>query len=325
MTMIRSKKETVALLQNTRRFLNDNAAEEEDEGDEWSFLQDYNLKFLSCQSGVYSKNEEGETEYSSVVFRLCPSSNECDSSSDSDGCKEGYGDYMVGINTFVQAYAEMLGDENNNNNNNNNGFDFNLREYAECREFEFNQEENDEGRRRRKLEAAAGYYIGPTCTSDGFNIKFALFTDYSCQEVPEITFEELTGGYSLPYSSDDAGDDGKELFIPSTCFSCIENDNGNYETSDFCIDSYENAGSKCETKMETTSSGYGKQESGCETLAELSYSHAKTGGGGGRALRWVFFMLVLAGVAGFIYFQQKQKKKKQAMANTNVNSQGLMS
>ena len=36
---------------------------------------------------------------------ICPGNGYCDNEG-SDGCGEGYGDYVVGLNMFVQGYME---------------------------------------------------------------------------------------------------------------------------------------------------------------------------------------------------------------------------
>ena len=114
------------------------ADEEEEEEEEYSFLGNYKLKLLSCNNGAQYKNpENGEYESSSVVFRLCPASNECDDEG-TLGCKTGYGDYVIGLNSFVQEYIEDKQEDMYNDDN------FDMKEFAECREYEADQDADDD-------------------------------------------------------------------------------------------------------------------------------------------------------------------------------------
>jgi len=110
------------------------------------FLTNYSIKLLSCIQGEQVINyENGEIESSTVVFRLCPASS-CDAES-ALGCDSGYGDYAVGINTFLEAYREAQQDNNDQDQNNyygNNGMitynqygqEFDAEEYMECKEYD---------------------------------------------------------------------------------------------------------------------------------------------------------------------------------------------
>ena len=125
---------------------NNNNNNNQDE-DEFSFLINYRMKFVQCVPTTRSPART-PTESSAVIYRLCPSDVESESAF---GCTddEAYGDYVVGINTYTQAIAENMEQEaENNGNNNNNNDEFNLEEYAECREADMNMEQDqDEGRR----------------------------------------------------------------------------------------------------------------------------------------------------------------------------------
>jgi len=103
------------------------------------FLNNYSIKLLSCIQGEQVVNyENGETESSTVVFRLCPSGS-CDADSEL-GCESGYGDYAVGINTFLDAYMEQQQDNQNYYGNgmisySQYGQEFDAEEYMECKEY----------------------------------------------------------------------------------------------------------------------------------------------------------------------------------------------
>jgi hypothetical protein len=267
------------LISKARKLEDADEAEEE----EYAFLMNYKLKLRSCVAGEAIKDPEtGEYEYNAVVFRLCPDNGDCDDESQ-DGCKEGYGDYIVGLNSFVQEYMEA---ERENMQYDDN---FNAAEYAECREYE--NENNDDGN-------GAVYYVGPACTEDGTDIKLDMFYDEACTTKPEdVTFEDVSNGWTLPYS--DGG------LISTYCNSCTEyNDNGEYEAKEFCQKLYEDA-NKCETNMETYHY-YGKQEGACEYIQELLPAR-KSGGGAGKVVGWLFFICVIGAFAGYVVWWKKKK------------------
>mmetsp|Transcript_40680 Transcript_40680/g.46411 ORF Transcript_40680/g.46411 Transcript_40680/m.46411 type:complete len:510 (-) Transcript_40680:224-1753(-) len=112
------------------------------------FLNNYSIKLLSCIQGERVVNyEDGESEPSTVVFRLCPS-NSCTMNS-ALGCESGYGDYAVGINTFMEAYRESQEDNNNQYSNsmlvyNAHGQAFDASEYMECSEYNMDENNNQE-------------------------------------------------------------------------------------------------------------------------------------------------------------------------------------
>ena len=91
--------------ESTRRFLNDQPTD-----NDYAFLGNYSLKMIYCDAIEVTSCEAG-TDYGSIVFRLCPSTGECIDDFGSVGCDAGYGDFLVGINTFVKAYLEHKRDE----------------------------------------------------------------------------------------------------------------------------------------------------------------------------------------------------------------------
>lgn len=260
---------------------NNNNNNQQDE-DEFSFLMGYELKLIGCKAGEQVRNpENGEYENSAVIFRMCPEG--CDSDV-ATGCSSGYGDYVVGIQTFVQAYFE---DQRDNMYYDDN---FKVDEYAECREYE---QENDDGGNQGQ---AYPYFIGPACTEDGLDVKLELYYDEYCTQVPEeVTFEDISNGWSLPY-----GDGG---LVSTNCLSCKEYDNG-YALKEMCQQLYENSG-KCETEMESFSY-YGKQEGSCEYIETLNPKASS--GGAGKAFGWVIFILVVVGAfSAYVMWWKKSK------------------
>lgn len=283
---------SAGLLKAARK-LEENGEDQEEEN-EYSFLGDYSLKLLSCKSGeTYINPENGEYEYSSVVFRLCPADS-C-SNDASGGCSSGYGDFVVGLNSFVQEYLEAKREEMQGDDG------FNMEELGECREYEVDQDADDEN------ENAYQYFLGPACSEDGTDIKVEMYLDEDCSQVSEeTTFEEISNGVSMPYESGG--------LVGYGCESCMAyNDNGEYELSEMCMKLYENSG-KCESSMDTFSQ-YGKQEESCEFIESLVPK--KSGVGAGKAIGWTFFILVVLG-GGFVGWTMYKKSK-------DDRTQGLMS
>jgi hypothetical protein len=256
--------------------------ENQQQEDEYAFLMNYNLKMVSCKAGEQIRDPEtGEYENSAIVFRLCPEG--CDSEAQK-GCSSGHGDFVVGLQSFVQAYFEDQRD--------NMYFDDNFKvdEYAECREYEV---ENDD-----ENENQVAYYIGPACTEDGSGVRLELFSDQYCTTAPEgVTFESLSNGWALPYESGG--------LVTSNCQPCAEYDNGNYALKDMCMNLYADAG-KCETNMESFHY-YGKQEGSCEYIESLLPKKQKSGSGA-KAFGWVVFIMVVVGA--FSAYAMWWKKSK---------------
>ena len=283
-TSIRSGSATRNLLSKARK-LEEN--EQEQEG-EYQFLSSYSVKLIGCAAGeIYKNPENGEAEYSSVIFRLCPG-DDCDDSS-SHGCKSGYGDYVVGINSFTEAWLE---DKKENMQQDDA---FNVEEYSECRQYEVDQDADEENENQQEMF----YYVGPTCGEDGASIALGFFEDYTCTTTSSTTFEEISNGWTLPYSSG---------LVTNSCEGCAGyNDNGEWELSEMCMRLYENSG-RCESGMESTGY-YGPDESGCEYIQTLM---PKSGTNAGAAVGWTIFALVIVGAAAFGYTKWWTKKKSMA-------------
>merc|ERR1712130_361617 len=110
--------------------------------------------------------------------------------------------------------------------------EFNLREWAECREWEGNNRElAEEGRDLQNY----GLYTGPGCTDDGKDIKLGVYTDYMCSQPSDKSYSDISYGRELPYENGGLG-------TSSNCFACAGYDNGNYELSEFCERLYEWSG-----------------------------------------------------------------------------------
>lgn len=219
-------------------YYNNNFYEEVDK----TFMMNYSLKFQGChhvqQWNPYSDEDEDAVRIMTqrlVRFRLCPSDS-C-SNDQSQGCNAGYGDYVVEMDTFLEAYIEAA--KNNGyygrklRELDDNGFD--LEQYAQCGYYQEN------------------YYIGPYCAAQGGEIKLGIFTDDTCSSFTSNDYYYYMTGTSLPFSS--------KSLVTDSCISCNANGGGdgyqdyaNYangedsQTSYMCGYIYDSSG-KCETKM----------------------------------------------------------------------------
>lgn len=271
------------LLQSARK-LDQNAESE------YAFLNNYHMKLIECKSGeTYVSPVNGVTEYSSVVFRMCDT--DCDNDS-TYGCTEKYGDYVIGLNTFAQEYLEQKRDEMQGDDDVN---DWKYEKFGECQAWEMDKDtqmydENGE---------ALTFYVGPACSEDEKSVRLAMFTDAYCQTLSEtVTFEDISNGVSLPYSSGG--------LIGYGCESCYgANDKGEYELAEMCSNLYMYAG-KCESQMESTHYT-GKQEASCEYITSLMPASASSSKAG-AAIGWTIFALVIVGAAAFGYMHMKKKQ-----------------
>ena len=270
--------------------------EEEAEEEEFAFLGNYNIKMIGCQRELSSPivNEDGEYEYSAVLLRLCPATEGCDSSL-TQGCKSGFGDILVGVSTFVEAYMEDVKaqQEENEDEEEQDEDEWDMDKFAKCEEY--NPDENADDANQGAWENYQ-FYVGPTCSDDGENIKLELFTDQYCSQVSEIEFASISNGWTLPYS--DGG------LVSTNCNSCTQtNDDGESELKEICEKSYENSALKCETEMEYYSY-YGQNVAGCETIAEL---FPKKGGNGGKIFGWFVLAACVVGLGGYVMWWRKKK------------------
>jgi hypothetical protein len=258
---------------------------DEDEQGEYDYLSKYTLKLIGCKSGETVINpDSGAYEYSAVVFRLCPTESGCDDDTTS-GCAAGYGDFVVGLNTYVDAFFEDQADNMQWDDN------FQGDEYAECKEYEV---ENDGDN-----EYAQQYYIGPTCADDGADIKLAVFDDEVCTTESETSFKTISNGWSLPYSTGG--------IVSTQCANCMTyNDDGEYELREMCEQVYMNAAASCETNMEYFSY-YGQNVQGCEYVTELMPAKASSSSAG-KVFGWIVFVGVVGGAVGYTMWWRKQSK-----------------
>jgi hypothetical protein len=193
----------VAKVLRSARRLEDAAAAQEETYD---FLTTYSLKLIGCKTGTTVQDPETlEYEYSAVIFRLCPTEKGC-SSSKLSGCAKGYGDFVVGLNTFVDAYFE----DQRDNMNWDDGFDGGR--YKECGKYDAEKNENYEGEDIQ-------YYLGPSCTKDQTGVKLGLFEDETCTTESSTSFADISNGGTLPFATGG--------LVSTYCVDCLEtNENG---------------------------------------------------------------------------------------------------
>jgi hypothetical protein len=272
------------VLRAARRLDGEN--QDQDNG-EYDYLAKYTLKMISCKSGQTVVNpESGAYEYDAVVFRLCPTESGCDNDITS-GCAAGYGDFVVGLNTYVEAYFEDQAD--------NMQWDdqFQGDEYGECKQYEVEEDEDGEDN-----QYATQYYIGPTCMDDGLGVKLALFEDEVCTYPSETSFETISNGWTLPYSTGG--------LVSTQCADCYyTNEDGNYELREMCENVYMNAAASCETSMGYFSQ-YGQNVDGCEFITELM-PLKKSKGNAGKVFGWIVLVGVVGGAIGYTMWWRKKK------------------
>jgi hypothetical protein len=258
--------------------------EDAEEAGEYDYLSHYTMKLIGCKAGQTVINpDSGEYEYNAVVVRMCPTEDGCDNDVTS-GCAAGYGDFVVGLNTYVDAYFEDQADNMNWDDA------FQVDEYAACKEYEV--EDDGDGD-----EYAAQYYIGPTCADDG-GIKLAVFDDEVCTYESETSFETISNGWTLPYSTGG--------IVSKQCADCYYlNENGAYQVREMCENVYMNAAASCETNMMYYSQ-YGQNVQGCEYITELM-PVAATKGNAGKVFGWIIFVGVVGGAVGYTMWWRKSK------------------
>jgi len=272
---------------------------------DYTWVANMSLKFQGCyHTQQWNEEADGEEDVRIstqrlVRFRLCPTDT-CSMES-AAGCSEGYGDYIIGMEEYLEAYFEAVqqdqeysceyekeyGDCICDGENADDGFDeeiceydcymakgmeycvdnnpynddeeeeeeeWELQEMAECREYEFENQDN----RKLEEEEEVEYFVGAYCSENGGNIYLGLFTEDTCSQFADEyggreTFAALSYGKSLPYSD--------STMIGTECMSCMEpkdaddnNDNDEEdadEVKEGCEQLYEAAG-KCEAGLSSS-------------------------------------------------------------------------
>jgi hypothetical protein len=218
--------------------------------------------FLETYYEAVDEYNEYKCEY--TMQMLC----DCD---DDDGKSDDFDEEICEYDCYVANGIEDICAENNpyNDDEQEDEDQFELAEWAECREAEF---ENDEERRLDEEEEIA-YYTGPYCAEQGGAIYLGLFTDDTCSTFADesggaSTYSQLAG-QALPYSA--------ESIIHMDCISCKEpadyNEDGNDNQDEdavveMCETIYATAG-KCEPALEATGHVYQANENACNYISGI--------------------------------------------------------
>lgn len=252
----------------------------------------YSLKLHKCQQHEsFGYNDNGEPQYGVAIIRACPS-NTC-SSNTQGGCTKGYADFAVPLADFVSAYMQDQAD--------NIQWDdrMDMDNFGQCTQYVGEGNDNNNG----------AYYYGPACTDDGRDIKVGLFADSYCYNPADVSFEDLSNGWTLPFS--DGG------LVSYDCLSCGEDyGNGYLNLKEMCATLYEDAVLKCEEwdiqhyywDAITEVYRFGRDTTGCKRIGWMdkvddSFSEWES--------ILVLAFLVIGSVAGGFYYQKWWKKQKE--------------
>lgn len=280
------------ILSKARRLEEGDGGEENDAGGEQqnaaqmeAFLMDYSLKLMKCVPDQVLTDADYNDHFGVVIFRLCPS-NKCN---DDGGCSSGYADFAVDVGTYVEAFME----DQQDNMNWDDMFDG--AQFGQCNEYE-----DDEN-------GPTGYYIGPGCTADGTGVRMAVFEDQYCYQVSQTSFETISNGWGLPFSSGG--------LVSTKCTSCIDNDG---TLRDMCLDLYDLSPYRCEqdfvfdhyyydTNFEMYR--YGKDQTGCSKIQVMQASkHAMKGAVWQDLI--ISVMLLITAAGGFALYSVWWRKRK---------------
>jgi len=312
---------------NKARLL-DNAEEDN------SWMVNYSLKFHKCYTidsygGEGADREEGGSPIGPqhiIHFRLCPSGS-CKGGN--SGCSGG-AEYIIEMRDFIQVFTETQNEQRENNCENvrencdcedyygddekceakcyaeagldyceegDDDNDFNMDEYGECREANFENNNNYNS-----------YYIGPYCAAHGNAIFLGVFTDATCEtQASSNIYEKYNYGKELPYSN--------ESLVHQQCQSCMEpkddrdddNNNQEDEVTALCEELYEESG-KCEENLKSKND-YTKNSKSCTYIHNVLPALSKVHRTHGRVsivanvFAWLFFLstCVLSGIVYHLY------------------------
>lgn len=272
------------LLSTARRLGGD---DDNNQAYDFSWVTNYSLKFQGCHTTPQWNDAADENgvklaNLNLVRFRLCPSDT-C-ATDTAYGCKAGYGDYIISMDTYLQAYLDSVQQDQDYNceyarSNEcgcyNNGDDYGTFEKCEYNCFSnkgmeycvdnnpYAEDDNDANQEDEwdlmdmvQCQQLNGgdYYTGAYCSSDGGSIVMGVFTDNTCSNLADVyggkdTYTSITGK-DLPYSQR-----GTTL-IGNECMSCKEGADANYDdqqdsdtVKEGCETLYAQAG-KCEENMD---------------------------------------------------------------------------
>ena len=256
--------------------------EEQYQASNLSWVSNYSIKFQGCYKTPQWNEDAGDdndvkiSTLNIVRFRLCPS-DMCYANS-ATGCNQGYGDYVIDMNTYLQAIVDLQYDQCETQNQDcgcyNNGGDDAYGTFEKCVKDCFtnnkmdycltyggwwNDNDNAQDEDNWSLKDMAqcqfsvknnngdSYYTGPYCSSDGGSIVMGLFTDDTCSNNADIygggkTYTTTTGK-TLPYTD-------TSMINTKECMSCNQISNNGYtQVREGCETLYDQSG-KCEQYIE---------------------------------------------------------------------------
>uniref|UniRef100_A0A7S1FY01 Uncharacterized protein n=1 Tax=Corethron hystrix TaxID=216773 RepID=A0A7S1FY01_9STRA len=231
-------------------------------------LTGYSILFEKCQYQKYydvnhEDDDDGDDILSTnkfIMFKIC-NSNSC-----SNGCNDDYGEYVVDMDTYIEAMTQLREDDIDNMCDQCNN-DCQVEDDAaqlsddcmacltECDAYD-TMEENGYGDASEYVECGeiqadddTQYSIGAYCSSDGLKISIGVFSDGNCHDlVEDVSAAELLGFSNF-------SDHVLMQSYSSSCISCLQEpdnddqaqaDDYEAETLEVCQEIYEASG-KCET------------------------------------------------------------------------------
>jgi hypothetical protein len=294
-----------------RRRLADDDGDGDGDGDDGNdyndFLVDYSFKLIHCAGDETSQDEDGNVQYGMVILRACPKSS-CRNGKQG-GCTSGYADFSLPLADFAYAYMEDQAESNNWGDDQMNFVNF-----AQCAEYEEATDDDGGGD-----DQGSGYYVGPTCTSNGKDIQLQLFEDAYCSQVADnMSLEKLSanGSTNLPFNEDG--------IVSGQCMSCADksDDDGSYYVKDMCSTVFDEATARCEKKWDvqhyywdtkTEVNRYGKDTSGCKTLSSMNKSENSASKSARAILPILLLGLVIgAAICLLVWLERKEAQKEAA-------------
>jgi len=287
------------ILSQARQLQEDNAEID------YTWVANMSLKYQGCYhtqvwNGEANENEDVKVSTQRLVrFRLCPSGS-C-SMTDAGGCSAGYGDYVIGMETYLASYLEIVQKDHEYSCKYEETYgdvvacedDYCKYDTYVAKGMEYcvdrNPYEEDNGNKngqnqnemmnkiaegcqqfkvnnRRELEEnqQVNYYLGAFCSDTGGAIHVGLFTDDSCS----VFVDESDNGAATFLSL--AGYEmpyATATLIGTECVSCKEpkDVNQNGENDQYDADEVKEA---CENLY----AGSGKCEAFLDTLASPTTS-----------------------------------------------------
>jgi len=248
-------------------------------------ISGYSIKFQKCQFVKAYDQELAEEDAGTVlatkhfvVFRLCPSSS-C------VNCKYDYGEYVVDMETYLDATIDYNKDQQDEKceqceqdcdggeeeGDNNEGEDGNRRRlYSDCDTCTDTCKKIDDMEENGYIDATDfvgckeiqyegddgdNLYAGAICAAKGYKIKIGVFSDEKCRvlesgrEVEDYLADGNGNQYKLSHAL------LKTTYESESCLSCLdENDEGNDdnekepEVKGLCQNLYY-AAAKCEKRL----------------------------------------------------------------------------